>query len=76
VAHAASTLEDPVTALTRAVAWTSWRRRVYLGDDSYPVLVLFSWLHRAALVAAGGEIDDDPARQQMRASAKIVDDLV
>lgn len=75
-AHAASAQEDPVTALTRAVAWASWRRRVYLGDDSYPVLVLFSWLRRAALVEAGREIDDDPARQQMRASAKIVDDLV
>ena len=58
------------------MAWAAWRRRVYVGEDSYPVLVVFSWLPRAALIAAGREIDDDLARAEMRASAKIVDDLV
>jgi hypothetical protein len=74
-AHAAISMTDPVPALTRAVAWASWRRRAYVGEDSYPVLVLFSWLRRAALVAAGHEIDDEPAHEEMRETAKIVDDL-
>ena len=73
---AANELVDPVRTLKRAVAWAAWRRRVYVGEDSYPVLVVFSWLPRAALIAAGREIDDDLARAEMRASAKIVDDLV
>ena len=75
VAHAASVLDDPVPPLTRAIAWASWRRRAYVGEDSYPVLVLFSWLRRAALVAAGREIDDDQVRDEMRETARIVDDL-
>lgn len=75
VAHAANELDDPVPALTRAIAWAAWRRRAYLGDDSYPVLVVFAWLRRAALVASGGELDDDAAHERMRESARIVDDV-
>ncbi|MCA5895111.1 hypothetical protein LEP48_17410 [Isoptericola sp. NEAU-Y5] len=75
-AHDASGFEDPVPLLVRAVTWATWRRRAYLGEDNYPVLVVFSWLRRAALIAGGGELDDDQAHQQMRASAKIVDDVV
>ena len=75
-AHRANELADPVPALTRAVAWASWRRRAYIGEDTYPVLVLFSWLRRAALVAAGLQIDDAVSHEMTRASAKIVDDLV
>lgn len=76
VAHGANELDDPVPALTRAVAWVCWRRRVYVGEDTYPVLVVFSWLRRAALVAAGQQIDDASTHDRTRASAKIVDDLV
>ncbi len=76
VAHDANEFEEPVIPLTRAVAWACWRRRAYLGEDNYPVLVLFSWLRRAALIAGGGALDDELAHQQMRAAAKIVDDVV
>lgn len=76
VAHRANELAEPVPALARAVAWASWRRRVYVGEDTYPVLVAFSWLRRAALVASGLQIDDAESHERTRASAKIVDDLV
>ena len=59
-AHAANELEDPVRTLTRAVAWAAWRRRVYVGEDSYPVLAVLSSLalglvywKLTSLVAAG-----------------------
>ncbi|RXR23626.1 hypothetical protein EQW78_12970 [Oerskovia turbata] len=76
VAHRASELDDPVPVLARVVSWASWRRRVYVGEDTYPVLVVFSWLRRAALVAAGRQIDDAESHERTRTSARIVDDLV
>jgi hypothetical protein len=75
VAHRANELDDPVPPLARAVAWASWRRRVYVGEDTYPVLAVFSWLRRAALVAAGRQVDDADSHERTRLSAKIVDDL-
>ncbi|MDF2846646.1 MAG: hypothetical protein K0R97_628 [Oerskovia sp.] len=75
-AHRANELDDPVPVLARVVSWASWRRRVYVGEDTYPVLVVFSWLRRAALVAAGQQIDDAESHERTRASARIVDDLV